>query len=221
MPIQFDASSLHQSRSCSCVTMPCRLRNARDQCHRLALSSILCMRKFAITLPHRMTRLHVIPRSRILPVLSYRSTFRWLPSSHPYGISRRPTGVCGSWETEAPGSPLAPVLTSRTAISGMCIMSTDLLSFIDPLPMDRLALHNYSIARYWPAEDKHQLLAVAHRDLHVARRNVADLTRCLDDQAVQLAVYAGAGEDTIPLMTMETFPRLTGGVRAVLDDTLH
>ena len=103
----------------------------------------------------------------------------------------------------------------------MCIASTDLLSFIDPLPMDRLALHDHRTARDWPAEDKSQLLAVAHRDLHVARRNVADLTKYLDDQAAQLAVYADAGEDTIPLMMVETFPRLTGGVQAVLDDTLH
>ena len=43
-------------------------------------------------------------------------------------------------------------------------------------------------------------VASTHRDPHVARRNVADLTRYLDDQAAQLAVYAGAGEDTIPLM---------------------
>ena len=93
----FDAFSLQQSRSCSCVTTPCRLGNAWDQCHWHALSSILCARRFVIPLPHQMTWLHVIPRSRILHMLSYRSTFRWLPSSHPYGISRRPTGVCGSW----------------------------------------------------------------------------------------------------------------------------
>ena len=81
--------------------------------------------------------------------------------------------------------------------------------------MDRLTLRDHLTARDWPAEDRRQLLAVAHRDLYVARRNVADLTRYLDDQAAQLAVYA----QSVPLMTVETFPRLTGGIRAVLDDT--
>ena len=60
---------------------------------------------------------------------------------------------------------------------------------------------------------------MAHRDLHVARRNVADLTQYLDGQAAQLAVCASAGDDSVPLMTVETFPRLAGGVRAVLDST--
>ena len=48
---------------------------------------------------------------------------------------------------------------------------------------------------------------------------MAELTHYLDDQAAHLAACAGAQEDHIPLMTMETFPRLTGGVRAALDDT--
>ena len=43
-------------------------------------------------------------------------------------------------ETGAPGSPLTHELASRAAVPGMCIASTDLLSFIDPLPMDRLTL---------------------------------------------------------------------------------
>ena len=48
---------------------------------------------------------------------------------------------------------------------------------------------------------------------------VADLTQYLDEQASQLAMCAGAGDDSVPLMTVETFPRLTGGVRAILDST--
>ena len=97
-------------------------------------------------------------------------------------------------ESGAPGSHCVPVLSSRAAVPGTCIASTDLLDFIDPLPMDRLALHNHQTARDWPAEDQRQLLAVAHRDLYVARRNVADITRYLDDQAAQLAIYANAGD---------------------------
>ena len=115
-------------------------------------------------------------------------------------------------ETGAPGLPLAHVLTSRAAVPGMCFTSTDLLSFIDPLPMDRLELFDNNTVCDWPAEDRHQLLAVAHRDIHIARRNVANLTQYLDEQAAQLAMCAGARDDSVPLMTVETFPRLTGGV---------
>ena len=45
----------------------------------------------------------------------------------------------------------AHVLSSRAAVPGMCIASTDLLSYIDPLPMDRLALHDARAVRDWPA----------------------------------------------------------------------
>ena len=121
-------------------------------------------------------------------------------------------------DTGAPALPLAHILTSRAAVPGMCIASTDLLSFIDPLPMDRLALFDNNTVHDWPAEDRHQLLAVAHRDLHITHRNIADLTQYLDEQAAQLAMCAGAGDDSIPLMTVESFPRLTGGVRAILDN---
>ena len=108
-------------------------------------------------------------------------------------------------ETGAPGSPLTHVHTSCVAVPGMRIASTDLLSFIDPLPMDRLALFDNNTVRDWPAEDRHQLLAVAHRDIHIARSNFANLTQYLDNQAAQLAVCAGAGDDNVPLMIVETF----------------
>ena len=85
--------------------------------------------------------------------------------------------------------------------------------------MDRLVLHDARFVRNWSSADRDQLLAVAHRDLHVAGRNVAELTRYLDDQTAHLATCAGAGEDSMPLMTVETFPSLTGSVRAVLDDS--
>ena len=65
-----------------------------------------------------------------------------------------------------------------------------------------------------------QLLAVAHRDIHVACQTVADLTRYLDLQSAHLAACAGAGNDSPPLITVETFPRLPGGVCAVLDSLL-
>ena len=57
-------------------------------------------------------------------------------------------------ETWAPGSPLTHELASHAAVPGMCIASTDLLSYIDPLPMDRLALYDPHTVRDWPAEDR-------------------------------------------------------------------
>ena len=100
----------------------------------------------------------------------------------------------------------------------MCVASEHLLFYIDPLPMDRLILHDARAVRGCPSADRDQLLAVAHRDLHVTRRNVADLTRYLDDQSAHLAVCAGADDDHIPLMTVKTFPRLPGGVRATINN---
>ena len=85
--------------------------------------------------------------------------------------------------------------------------------------MDRLIIHDAESVCAWHSTDRDQLLAVAHRDLHVTRQNVTDITGYLDFQSAHLASCAGAGDDCIPLMTMETFPRLSGGVRAVLDST--
>ena len=39
------------------------------------------------------------------------------------------------------------------AVPETCIASTYLLTIIDPLPMDLLALHDHRTARDWPAED--------------------------------------------------------------------
>ena len=67
-----------------------------------------------------------------------------------------------------------------------------------------------------PARD--ELLAVAHRDIAVARRNMADLTLYLDTQSAHLAACAGAMDNSIPLMSAETFPRASGGIRSALDE---
>ena len=45
-------------------------------------------------------------------------------------------------ETGAPGSPQVDLVSSRAAVPSVCVASTDRLSFIDPLPMDRLFLHD-------------------------------------------------------------------------------
>ena len=77
--------------------------------------------------------------------------------------------------------------------------------------MDRLLLHEVHAARGWPSTDRDEILVVAHRDLHVARHNVAELTRYLDLHYAHLSSCAGAMDNSLPLMAVETFPRLPGG----------
>ena len=95
-------------------------------------------------------------------------------------------------ETGAPGSPCVPVLSSRAAVPGTCIASTDLLEFIDPLPMDRIALHDHQT-------DRRQLLTVAHRQC-----------RGLNQVSGRPGGPAGhlcrRGDESVPLLTIETFP---------------
>ena len=71
----------------------------------------------------------------------------------------------------------------------------------------------------WPPVDRAHLLAVAHRDLRIARQNISDLKYYVDGYAAHLSDCAGAWNAGIPLMVAETFPRLEGGVRASLEET--
>ena len=50
-------------------------------------------------------------------------------------------------------------------------------------------------------------------------RNMAELTRYLDIQSTHIAACSGALDDNLPMMSAETFPRLTGGIRSALDET--
>ena len=54
-------------------------------------------------------------------------------------------------ETGAPESPHVHTVSSRAAVPGTCVASEDLLSYIDPLPMDRLILHDAQAVRGWPS----------------------------------------------------------------------
>ena len=54
---------------------------------------------------------------------------------------------------------------SRPAVPDLCIASSNLLSVMDPLPMDRLSRHTVAEIRLWPAADRHDILAVANRDV--------------------------------------------------------
>ena len=108
---------------------------------------------------------------------------------------------------------------SRGAMSNVSLASTGLLSHVEPLPLNQLIYHSAATVRSWPAVCREDLLAVAYRDMAVARRNMAELTRYLDIQSTHIAACSGALDDNLPMMSAETFPRLTGGIRSALDET--
>ena len=110
-------------------------------------------------------------------------------------------------------------VASRPSVPDLCIASANLLSLIDPLPMDRLSRHTVAAICSWPAVDRHHILTVANRDVRVARQNLAELQLYVDDHAAHIAKCASADDDEISLMSAETFPRLEGGIRAALDES--
>ena len=105
---------------------------------------------------------------------------------------------------------------ARGVVSSVSLASSDL---VEPLPLDQLVFHSADTVRSWPAAARDKLLAVAHRDMAVARRNLADLTLFLDNQSTHLAACTGAMDDSIPLMSAETFPRVPGGIRSALAES--
>ena len=107
---------------------------------------------------------------------------------------------------------------SRPSVSDLCIASSHLLSVIDPLPLDWLSRHSVATIRSWLSTDRRQLLAVASRDIRVARQNLDEIQLYIDDHAAHVANCAGADDDEIPLMLAETFPSLEGGIRAALEE---
>ena len=107
---------------------------------------------------------------------------------------------------------------SRPAVPDLCIASSSLLSVLDPLPMDRLSRHTVAEICSWPATDRHAILAVANRDVRVARQNIAELLLYVDDHAAHLANCASADDDNLTLMSAELLPRLEGGIRAALEE---
>ena len=110
----------------------------------------------------------------------------------------------------------API--SRGAVSNFSLASTNLLTHVEPLPLNQLICHSAATVQSWPAANRNDLLAVAYRDLAVARRNMADLTRYLDVQATHIAACSGALDDDLLLMSADITLRLTGGIRSALDE---
>ena len=107
---------------------------------------------------------------------------------------------------------------ARGAVSSASIASTDLQAFVEPLPLDQLICHTPRSVQAWPTAARDEVLAVAYLDLAVARRNVAEFTYYLDLHSAHLAACAGALDDTVPLMSAETFPRTPGGIRSALQE---
>ena len=68
------------------------------------------------------------------------------------------------------------------------------------------------------AADRHELLAVANRDVRVARQNIAELLLYVDNHVAHLANCASADDDSLTLMSAELLPRLEGGIRAALEE---
>ena len=112
-------------------------------------------------------------------------------------------------------------LPSRPAVPDLCIASSSLLSALDPLPLDRISRHTVEEIALWPAADRHAILAVANRDVRIARQNIAELMIYVDDHAAHLANCASANDDSLTLMSAELIPRLEGGIRAVLDEAAN
>ena len=115
-------------------------------------------------------------------------------------------------------APHCHVPLARGAVTNTSISSYDLQTFIEPLPLDQLLCYSPSTVHSWPAADSEQILAVANRDMVIARRNMADISRYLDAHAAHLAACTGALDDSIPLMAAETFPQLPGGIWSALQE---
>ena len=112
-------------------------------------------------------------------------------------------------------------MLSRPSVPDLCIASSNLLSVVDPLPLDRLSRHTVAAIRSWPSTDRRHILAVANIDMRVARQNLAELMLYMDDHATHIANCAPADDDDIPLMSAEASPRLEGGVWAALEEVDH
>ena len=104
-------------------------------------------------------------------------------------------------------------VTSRPSVPDLCIASANLLSLIGPLPMDRLSRHMVAAICSWPAVDHHHILAVANRDLRVARQNLAELQLYVDDHAAHIANCASADDDDNILCIFSISPQSVVNLR--------
>ena len=68
------------------------------------------------------------------------------------------------------------VLQSRGAVTSISISSTDLLYYVEPLPLNQFIYHDTQTVRTWPETAREELFAAARRDIAVARRNLGTWT---------------------------------------------
>ena len=102
--------------------------------------------------------------------------------------------------------PHVHVPQSRGAVSSVSIASTDLLYYVEPLPLDQFVCHDVQAIRtFFAGYCKRG--TVRRLDIAVARRNLTDLTKYVDMHDAHLVACSGGLDDNLPLMTVETFPR--------------
>ena len=75
--------------------------------------------------------------------------------------------------------PQVHVPQSRGAVSSVSIASTDLIYDVEPLPLDQFIYHDVQAVSAWPDAAREELLAVARRDIAVARRNLTGIWTCM------------------------------------------
>ena len=159
-----------------------------------------------------------IPVMEMPPPLTFTSSASPLPVVQTPVRSLTPNKWSLSFLQTGPGEDVQlHIPQPRGAVSSISIASTDLLLHVEPLPMDQLILHETQTVCGWPNSAQSELFAVARRDIAVARRNLTSLTHYVDMHDAHLAACDGGLDDRIPLMTVETFPRATGGIQSVLD----
>ena len=184
------------------------------------LDQALCRNSVLPTLTKRRRsyRAEDIPVMSMPPPLTFTSSTPTLPVVQTPVRSLTPNNRSLSFLQTAPGEDVQlHIPQHRGAVSSISIASTALLLHVEPLPLDQLILHDTQAVCGWPNSARSELFAVARRDIAVTRRNLTSLTRYVDMHDAHLAACDGGLDDRIPLMTVETFPRATGGIQSVLD----
>ena len=179
--------------------------------------------RFARTLPSSgrnspVDRAGEIPVMSMPPPLTFTSSTPTLPVVQTPVRSLTPNNRSLSFLQTAPGEDVQLHNPQhRGAVASISMVSTDLLLHVEPITMDQLILHDTQTVCGWPSSAQSELFTVARRDIAVARRNLASMTRYVDVHDAHLAACDGGLDDRLPLMTVETFPRATGGIQSVLD----
>ena len=97
------------------------------------------------------------------------------------------------------------------SLVAVCQADLRLLSYIDPLPLDRLSCHTAAAIRSWPSTDRRHILAVAIRDIRAPEPGETNFSSTT-------LILRWADDDSLTLMSAELLPRLEGGIRAALEE---